>query len=111
MNVSFVRSARGGGPTARAMTDEWQRPIRPANLTSKWLFENGHTPLDLRGLDGTPTGSYVRPIAEGPDRWAIVAYVLSLSPPSRPVLHLADFAHDRAERIGLDGLVRAPLSP
>jgi hypothetical protein len=52
-------------------------------------------------------GSYAREITEEDDRWAIVAYVLSMSPPSRPVLHLADFARERARRIGPDGLVLA----
>ena len=33
----------------------------------------------------------------------IVSHVLSLSPAERPVLHLAEFAAKRAERIGPDG--------
>jgi cytochrome c oxidase cbb3-type subunit 2 len=107
--------ARGDGPTARGMTDDWHHSIRPANLTYKWLFKNGHLPEEVYrsifgGLDGTPMGSYASKIADERDRWAIVAYVLSMSPPSRPVLHLAEFAHTRASRIGPDGLV-APAAP
>jgi len=102
--------ARGDGPTARGLPDEWGNPIRPADLTYKWLFKNGHRPEDVYrsvfgGLDGTPMGSYASEIPDEHDRWALVAYVLSLSPASRPVLHLADFAAQRAERIGADGRV------
>lgn len=108
--------ARGDGPTARGLTDEWQNAIRPANLTYKWLFKNGHEPEDVYrsifgGLDGTPMGSYAREIADEADRWAIVAYVLSLSPPTRPVMHLADFARERPRRIGFAGLVVPPGDP
>ena len=95
------------------MTDEWHHPIRPANLSYKWLFKNGHRPEDVyrtifAGLNGTPMRSYAGAMPDEADRWAIVAYVLSLSPASRPVLHLADFARERARRIGADGLVLAP---
>ena len=92
------------------MTDEWGNPIRPADLTYKWLFKNGHGPDDVYrtlfgGLNGTPMGSYVSEIADERDRWAIVAYVLSLSPGTRPVIHLGDFASQRTRRIGESGLV------
>lgn len=102
--------ARGDGPTARGMTDDWHHPIRPADLTYKWSFKNGHRPEDVYrsifgGLEGTPMRSYADAIAEGRDRWAIVAYVLSMSPAVRPVLHLADFASQRDRRIGPGGLV------
>ena len=102
--------ARGDGPTARGMTNEWGEPMVVANLTYKWLFKNGHTPEDVYrtvfgGLNGTPMGSYLSEIPNERDRWAIVAYVLSLSPPVRPVLHLADFAAERSRRIGPNGLV------
>src|SRR6185312_12203103 len=100
--------ARGDGPTARGMTDDWGNPIRPADLTYKWLFKNGHGPDDVYrtlfgGLNGTPMGSYVSEIADERDRWAIVAYVLSLSRATRPVIHLGDFASQRTRRIGEGG--------
>ena len=41
------------------------------------------------------------------DRWSIVGYVLSLSPATRPVLHLVDFPKKRDERIGARGRIRA----
>jgi mono/diheme cytochrome c family protein len=102
--------ARGDGPTARGMSDEWRNAIRPANLTYKWLFKNGHRPQDVyrtlfTGLDGTPMGSFASAIPDERDRWAMVAYVLSLSPATRPVIHLRDFAAQRSRRIGENGLV------
>ena len=88
-------------------------PIRPADLAYKWLFKNGYRPEDVYrslfgGLNGTRMGSYASKIPDQRDRWALVAYVLSLSPSVRPVLHLADFAAERAERIGPDGRVLPP---
>jgi hypothetical protein len=95
------------------MTDDWKKPLRPTNLTYKWLFTNGHRPEDVYrslfgGLNGTAMGSYSLAIPDERDRWAMVAYVLSLSPPVRPVLRLSDFAAERARRIGADGVVTPP---
>ena len=104
---------RGDGPTAPGLRDEWGNPSRPADLTYKWLFKNGHRPDDVyrsifAGLNGTPMDSYARFIGDERDRWALVAYVLSLSPAIRPALHLADFATQRAKRIGAGGRILAP---
>ncbi len=110
---------RGDGETARGMTDEWGNPIRPADLTYKWLFKNGHEPSDIYrsifgGLNGTPMQSQSKNFQQislsEQERWEIVGYVLSLSPSTRPVLPLRDFAAQRAKRIGPDGRV-APESP
>jgi cytochrome c oxidase cbb3-type subunit I/II len=107
---------RGGGPTADGMKDEWGNPSRPADLTYKWLFKNGHEPKDVYrsvfgGLNGTAMQSYAAFVPEESDRWALVAYVLSLSPPNRPVLHLSEFATQRAVRIGANGRVVATSLP
>lgn len=101
---------RGDGPTARGLTDEWNHRLVPADLTYKWAFKNGDRPEDVYasifgGLDGARMPSYASEIPTEPERWALVAYVLSLSPPIRPVLHLADFATQRATRIGVNGRV------
>jgi mono/diheme cytochrome c family protein len=103
---------RGDGPSAQGMKDDWGQPIRPTDLTYKWSFHNGHEPEDvyrtiLAGLNGTPMPAYTTAIGPEADRWAIVAYVLSLSPAARPALHLADFAGQRRARIGRDGHVVA----
>lgn len=101
---------RGDGETARGFTDEWSQPIVPADLTYKWTFKNGDRPQDVYasifgGLDGSRMPSYLSEISTDSDRWALVAYILSLSPASRPVLHLDDFAAQRATRIGAHGRV------
>jgi mono/diheme cytochrome c family protein len=96
------------------MKDDWGQPIHPSDLTYAWSFRNGHAPDDVYrtvfgGLTGTPMPAYASAVGPGADRWAVVAYVLSLSPASRPVLHLQDFAARRAEQIGPDGhVVAAP---
>jgi mono/diheme cytochrome c family protein len=82
----------------------------PADLTYKWIFKNGDRPQDVYasifgGLDGSRMPAYASEIPTESDRWALVAYVLSLSPASRPVLHLDDFATQRATRIGANGRV------
>lgn len=113
--------AQGDGPTSRRLTDEWGNPIRPADLTYKWLFKNGHEPADVYrsifgGFNGTPmhsyttVHSYVTLTPSERDRWALVGYVLSLSAPIRPVLHSKEFATQRRTRIGANGRIVAPPS-
>ncbi len=105
---------RGNGESARGMKNDWGDPIRPMDLTYKWLFKNGHEPGDIYrslfgGLNGTPMHAQSTTLQQTRlsehERWLIVGYVLSLSPTERPVLHLSDFAAQRARRIGPDGRV------
>ena len=101
---------RGHGPAAAALKDEWGEPIRTADLTYRWTFKNGNRPEDVYrtifgGLDGTPMPAYGGTLADEGDRWSLVAAVLAMSPATPPVLHLADFARQRATRIGPDGRV------
>lgn len=101
---------RGDGPSARRLRDAWGHPIAPADLTYKWAFKNGDRPEDVYrslfgGLDGSRMPSFASEIAAEPERWALVAYVLSLSPAIRPALNLGDFAAQRETRIGPDGRV------
>lgn len=89
-------SGKGEGPSAPNLLDDWNNPIPPTDLTYKWTFKNGHTPQDVyrtmsAGLAGTPMPSYIDAYPDDQDRWALVAYVLSLSPKERPVLRLADY--------------------
>ncbi len=105
---------RGDGPAA-TLTNDWDWPIKAADLTYKWSFRNGYEPPDvyrtmIGGLNGTPMPSYEDAIPDEADRWAMVAYTLSLSPPERPTLRLADFASQRADRIGSGGRVTAPAT-
>jgi mono/diheme cytochrome c family protein len=100
----------GNGPAAATLKDEWEQPIRAADLTYRWTFKNGDRPEDVYrtmvgGLNGTPMPSYGAMVPEEQDRWALVAYLLALSPVERPALHLKDFAAQRSTRIGPNGLV------
>ena len=101
---------RGDGPSAQGLLDAWGHPVRPADLTYKWQFKQGDTPEEVyraifAGLDGSRMTAYASQISDEQDRWALVAYVLSLSPPERPVLHAREFAAQRARRIGANGRV------
>jgi cytochrome c oxidase cbb3-type subunit 2 len=89
-------SGVGDGPSAASMADDWSNPIVPTDLTYQWTFKNGHEPQDIYrtlsgGLNGTPMPTYLDAFPNAQDRWALVAYVLSLSPAERKTLHLADF--------------------
>jgi cytochrome c oxidase cbb3-type subunit 2 len=101
---------RGHGPSAAALKDEWGEPILTADLAYRWTFKNGNRPEDVYrtifgGLNGTPMPAYGAMLADERDRWSLVAAVLATSPATPPVLHLADFANQRATRIGPDGRV------
>lgn len=72
---------RGDGKSAPTLTDQWDMPIRPADLTKRWTFRNGDTREDIyrtftTGLDGSPMPSYELPEDEA---WALVDYVYALS--------------------------------
>jgi len=107
---------RGDGQTGNDLTDQWGHSILAADLTYKWLFKNGHQPRDIYrsvfgGLNGTPMQPQAANFNQAPlteqERWSIVGYVLSLSPPTRPVLHLANFPTERNKRIGPNGRIVA----
>ncbi|HUL45192.1 MAG TPA: c-type cytochrome [Bacteroidota bacterium] len=89
-------AGRGDGPATATLQDSWEQPIVPADLTYKWQFKNGYKAEDVYrtmfgGLNGTPMPSYLEAFPDQKDQWALVSYVLSLSPDVRPVLHLADY--------------------
>ncbi len=100
----------GGGPSAATLEDSWGHPIAATDLTNKWVFRNGHEAEDIyrtfvTGLNGTPMPSYASALPDETDRWALVAYILSLSPQDRPALRLKNFAQERRTRIGALGRV------
>lgn len=101
----------GDGPSATGMTDDWSNPIQPTDLTYKWLFKNGYGPRDIYrtfngALNGTPMPSYFDIFDKDQDRWALVSYILSLSPQSRPVLHLNEFKQKFASVRDENGIIR-----
>ena len=75
-------SGRGDGPSAAQLKDDFDRPIRPTDLTRGELKGGAHVTDVFRtmtnGLDGTPMPSFADTMSDA-ERWAISYYVLSLS--------------------------------
>jgi len=83
----------GDGPSAADLTDENDRPIKAANLTSL-TFKSGASPKDIfrafsTGLDGTPMPSFIDNFSDK-DRWDIVAYVFYLRGMAHGVYSIED---------------------
>ena len=75
-------TGKGDGEKAAGLTDDFDYPIPPANLTTG-QFKSGASVKDIfrsvsTGLSGTPMPSYSDSLSEA-DRWALSYYVLSLS--------------------------------
>jgi cytochrome c oxidase cbb3-type subunit 2 len=74
---------RGDGGSAPTLVDDWNKPVRVADLTKPWTFRGGGTRIDIfrtmsTGFAGTPMpGIYGALPPE--DIWAITDYMLSLS--------------------------------
>ncbi len=75
-------SGRGNGPSAATLVDNWERPIRPKDLTERWSYRGGSSPREiveriLTGIDGTAMPSYAE--AASPEEvWQLAYYVHSL---------------------------------
>jgi DMSO reductase family type II enzyme heme b subunit len=75
---------RGDGTSAEGMKDDWGFPIRPVNFTKGWRYRGGDRIEDIyrtftTGFNGTPMPSFVDAIPAAEDRWALAAYVKSLT--------------------------------
>jgi cytochrome c oxidase cbb3-type subunit 2 len=73
---------KGDGPSATELQDDSKFPIRPTDFT-RGQFKAGADVRDIyrtmtTGLDGTPMPSFADSMTDA-ERWAISAYVLSLS--------------------------------
>ena len=87
------QGGRGDGPSAPTLTDDWDHPIRAADLTRSWTFNGGSSVEEIytrlrTGLDGTPMPSFTDAI-EGnvitdEQLWRVAQYVRSLSPGDAP---------------------------
>lgn len=71
---------KGDGPQADSLVDDWDVPIRPANLTRPY-FKNGKSDRDIyrvftSALNGTPMPAFDDLSEE--QRWQLVDYVQSL---------------------------------
>lgn len=74
---------RGDGPSAPTLTDDYGRPIRPADLSQSWTFRGGSSREDIfrtmsTGLNGTPMPSFADSLSVD-QRWAITDFIASLS--------------------------------
>ncbi len=77
---------RGNGESWNTLKDVWGTPILPANLTLPDTFRGGLAPADIYRIFSTGVltmPSYAESITPA-DRWHLVNYVLSLSPPPKP---------------------------
>ena len=74
---------RGDGPSAPTLKDDWEHPIRPADLAQNWTFRGGSSREDIfrtmsTGLNGTPMPSFADALTVE-QRWAITDFIFSLS--------------------------------
>ncbi len=84
---------RGDGTSAPTLKDDWDFPIRAADLTKSWSFNGGSSVEDIyrrmrTGLDGTPMPSFSdvidADIITDEQLWRLAQYVRSLSPDDPP---------------------------
>jgi cytochrome c oxidase cbb3-type subunit 2 len=75
-------SGRGNGPSAKGLTDVWDHPIRPRDLTKAHESKLATEVTDIyrtftTGLDGTPMPSFADSLTDD-QRWDLANYVYSL---------------------------------
>jgi DMSO reductase family type II enzyme heme b subunit len=78
---------RADGPSRAELKDEWNDPIRPANLTKRWTFRGGagRTEIATRlanGILGTPMPTFLDSVEKPEDIWHLTNYIVSLGPES-----------------------------
>ena len=81
-NVCHGTQGRGNGPSAATLVDQWNNPIRPADLTQGWNYRSGSSPRDIlvrlmTGIDGTPMPSYAEAV-KPEEVWDLAYYVHSI---------------------------------
>jgi mono/diheme cytochrome c family protein len=96
---------RGDGPSAPTLKDDWEQPIRPANLAQTWTFRGGSSREDIfrtmsTGLNGTPMPSFLDSLTPE-QRWAITDFIVSLAGGSGPGYTNLVIAKPVQERIDL----------
>jgi c(7)-type cytochrome triheme protein len=79
-------TGKGDGPSAATTKDDWEQPLRPANLTAD-MPKSGTSLKDyyrtmMTGLKGTPMPDSSE-VFEPDQAWAVVYYVYSLGEKSR----------------------------
>ena len=82
-NACHGDQGRGNGPSAPTLVDQWNKPIRAADLTQGWTYRGGSAPKDIltrlmTGIDGTPMPSYAEAVSSAAEVWDLAYYVHSL---------------------------------
>jgi mono/diheme cytochrome c family protein len=96
---------RGDGASAPTLKDDWEQPIRPANLSQRWTIRGGPSRDDIfrtmsTGLNGTPMPSFLD--SHTPEqRWALTDFIVSLSGSEGPGYTNLVIAKPVQERIDL----------
>jgi mono/diheme cytochrome c family protein len=73
---------RGAGAVTSEFTDDWNQPLRSADLTEPWTFHGGATARDIylrfrTGMAGTPMPSFADAASDA-EMWDLANYVVSL---------------------------------
>ena len=81
-------TGRGDGLSAKTLTDDWGKHIRPADMHKRWTFRGGPTRQDIyrtfsTGLNGTPMPSYGDTMANE-DRWDLVNFIYDMADSDTP---------------------------
>ena len=81
-NACHGNLGRGNGPSAATLVDQWNEPIRAADLTQGWNYRSGSSPKEIMarlmtGIDGTPMPSYAEAV-KADEVWDLAYYVHSL---------------------------------
>jgi DMSO reductase family type II enzyme heme b subunit len=76
-------AGRADGPSAPELKDDWEQPVRPANLTKPWAFRGGGSVREIAtrlatGLSGTPMPTFLDSVEKPEDIWHVANYVGSL---------------------------------
>jgi DMSO reductase family type II enzyme heme b subunit len=87
------QQGRGDGTSAPTLVDDWDQPIRAADLSENWHFNGGGSVEQIytrlrTGLDGTPMPTFSDAVDAGlvtdEQLWQLAHYVRSLSPDEPP---------------------------
>jgi len=109
---------RADGPSSPTLTDELNRPIRPADLSEPWTFRGGPSREDIfrtmsTGFNGTPMPSFADALTPE-QRWAITDFIASLSGTDAPTytnLVVAKYAPDPIDlKNGTKSFESAPVA-
>jgi DMSO reductase family type II enzyme heme b subunit len=84
-NKCHGAQGRADGPSRAELKDEWEQPIKPANLTQRWNFRGGKDRTDIAmrlatGMLGTPMPSFIDSVEKPEDVWHLANFIQSLGP-------------------------------